>query len=607
MTAEGPLATEVDAALPTRIALSQLSAYIAPPRERAGWLRLDINEDPQGAQPFVVDALQQSLGQHEIATYPNYAQWRQVAGEFFGVPADWLTCTSGCDEGIKAIFDTFLMPDQPLITHAPGFDMFPLWAGLLGNPVTALPLRQVHPARLVHDAASWNAAISDPANPPGLIALANPNNPTGTMVSKQDIAHTLKTVNCPVIIDETYGEFLGESVVDLVATYPHLFVTRSFSKVYGLAGLRIGVVISQPHNIETLRKVLGPFNVNRAAVTASLACMAHPTEIGARIAQVQQTRDSFVAQLHDLGFQTGEAHANFVLVHIGPRHAELVSALEKEGILIRDRHGKHPLMAQCVRIGIGSPAQMARCIGALKKALLPPPDVHTVLLDMDGTLVDVADSCRLAIIFSVQTLLAAAGVEAAVTDAIDADVVDAFKARGGLNNDWDCADAILRDRGINADRDAIVAQYQLAYRGDNFSGSISREPWLMTTETTLRTHAQLGIVTGRPREEALFTLARHGGPWPVVVGMEDMAQQKPAPDGLLNALAQLQVDPLKGGTLYVGDSVDDMRAACSAGCVAVGVLAPGKSWSSGWPERLYEAGATAVFAHIDEVVTWLTS
>lgn len=612
MTSPTSLAAETSdpgaSTLPTRLPVHRVASYAVPDGERAGWLRLDINESPEGAPDFVVEATHAALGGQQISTYPTYSAWREEAAAWFGVPPDWLTCTAGADEGIKAIFDTYLLPDLALVTQSPGFDMFTIWADLLGNPVRQVQLERVGKARLLHDDVAWREALvptpqtGQPSLPAtGLVALANPNNPAGTAVRRAVVEETLAAVSCPVVIDETYGEFLGETAVDLVAANPHLFVARSFSKVYGLAGLRIGVVISQPQNIATLRKMLNPFNVNRSAIAASRACMARPDHVRAHVARVRAVRDTFAAQLRALGLEPGEAHANFLLVHIGERHAEVVAALKAEGILVRDRHDKHPLMSGCVRIGIGSEAQMARCLGALRKVLTPAPRVHTVLLDMDGTLVDVARSCRQAIVDATNGLLPA-GVR------IDAEVVDSYKARGGLNNDWDCVDAILTDRDIQANRADIIAGYQRSYRGDDFNGSIAREPWLLSAdaERTLRAHARVGIVTGRPHEEADFTLNQHGGPWPVVFGMEDMAQQKPAPDGLLGALDALGPTDAPGDVVYVGDSVDDMHAATAANCVAVGVLAPGRGWDSQWPERLYAAGATAVFAHIDEVVSWLT-
>ena len=591
------------ATLRTRLPLETVQGYSTPAAERAGLLRLDINESPTGAPDFVVEATHRALGAHQIATYPAYGEWCQQAAAWFEVAEDCLTCTAGADEGLKAIFDTFLLPGRALVTPTPGFSMFQLWAGLLGNPVRAVPLKRLTPARLVFEPEAWFGALNPGGSEPptGLVAIATPNNPTGTVVDRAQIIETLNAVKCPVIIDETYAEFIGLTVSDLIAEFPHLFVTRSFSKVYGLAGLRIGVVLSQPQNIAALRKVLNPFNVNRAAIAASSACMARPRELRASINAMKAVRGWFVRQLQSIGVPTGEAHANFVLAHFGDNHDQIVEALRGEDILVKGHHGKHELLSGCVRIGIGGQAQMRRCMGAIRKHLQPPPALRAVLLDMDGTLVDVARSCRKAIIDTTNTFLEAPN------EPVDAEIVDQFKARGGLNNDWDCVEAILAERGVTVERQAVIDRFQEIYRGADFDGAIRDEPWLLSAadEATLRARYTLGVVTGRPRDEALFTLSLHGGPWPVVVGLEDMAQQKPAPDGLQRALSALELEA-GPDVVYVGDSVDDMRAAKAAGCRAAGVLAPGKLWSSGWPERLYQAGADWVFQDITEVVRWLS-
>lgn len=593
--------------LPARLHLDTVQPYRIPDYERAGMLRLDINESPAGAPEFVVEAVVDALRGQEIATYPVYAQWHREAAASFGVSEAHITCTSGGDEGIKAIFDTHLMPGRALVTVSPGYDMFALWAGLLGNEVVQVPLRLAAPAHFVFDPQAWQAALQPgPEGPqPGLVAIANPSNPTGTAVDRRWLEWTLEAVDCPVIVDETYGEFLGESVIDLIDRYRHLFVTRSFSKVYGLAGLRIGVVMSQPDNIEALRRVLNPFNVNRAAVAASLACMRHPEHTRAHLAGVATARDALARQMRALGVGVGAEHANFLLLHVGSAHAELTDALHREGILVRDRSGNHPQLDGCVRVAIGTPAQMKRLVGAVTKMLRPAPALAGVVLDVDGTLVDVAGSCRRAIEETCRTLLDDAGMADAAAR-VDGTLVDSYKARGSLNNDWDCALAIVGEAGLQVDREALIAVFQQRYRGTDFSGFIADEPWLLSPEdqAALLARWKTAIVTGRPREEALFTLRRHADPrlFELLVGMEDTALGKPDPEGLLRVARDLNAGPLA----YVGDGVDDMRAAKAAGMLALGVLPPGRAWGSGWPEALYEAGADMVFGDIGQVVAWLT-
>ncbi len=592
--------------LPSRLQIDGVTPYRIPEFERAGMLRLDINENPAGAPAFVVEAVVAALRGEQIATYPVYSEWHAEAARYFGVSADRITCTSGGDEGIKAIFDAHLLPGKAMLTLAPGYDMFRLWAQLLGNPVVEVPLVLRSPAHLTFDAEAWLAALSPPDDQPpiGLIAIANPSNPTGVAIPRYVIEKTLETVSCPVIIDETYGEFLGETVLDLVDRHRHLFVTRSFSKVYGLAGLRIGVVISQDDNIEGLRRVLNPFNVNRAAIAASLACMRHEDETSLHVVEVRDCRTRFAGAMRGLGLATGVEQANFLLVHFGADHSRVVDGLADEGILVRDRHGKHPTLDGCVRIAIGAAEQMQRVVGAIGRVLLPAPALAGLILDMDGTLVDVSGSYRKAVVdTAAELLLDANRPEAAAL--VDAILVDGFKARGGLNNDWQCTQAVVASFGVEVALDEVIARFQRRYLGDNFQGLIHDEPWLLepATEASLLGRLPVAVVTGRPRLEATWTLERHADDrlGRHLLAMEDVPLAKPDPAGLI-AARQL----LGGGEMaYVGDSVDDMEAARSAGMLAYGVLPPGGGWDSGWPERLYGAGADAVFADLEEVVAWL--
>lgn len=486
--------------LPSRLQLHDVSPYRIPAFERADLLRLDINENPAGAPEFVVEAVVEALRGQHIATYPVYSQWHEEAASHFGLKQDQITCTAGGDEGIKTIFDSHLLPGKALLTVSPGYDMFRLWAGLLGNQVVEVDLRCDAPATFAFDDEAWLAALQPDGHGPeiGLVALANPSNPTGAMVPRAVIEQTLAALDCPVIIDETYGEFLGESAKDLIAAHPNLFVTRSFSKVYGLAGLRIGVVMSQADNIEGLRRVLNPFNVNRAAIAASLACMQRAESTCEHVAQVAATRTRFAADMRALGLATGAEHGNFLMVHFGEHHGRVVDGLAAEGILVRDRHGKHPNLDGCVRIAIGTEAQMRRTTDAIARLLQPTPELDGVIFDMDGTLVDVSASYRRAIERTAHELLAEAGRPDVV---VDGALIDAFKGRGGLNNDWDCTAAIVASFDVAVDRDALIARFQRHYLGAAFDGLIAREPWLLTPQTEARLLARwpTAIVTGRPR------------------------------------------------------------------------------------------------------------
>lgn len=643
---QAELAPAPPALLPTALRLDEVGSYAVDPFDRTQILRLDVNEDPRGAPAHLVAAAQQSLTAHGLATYPPPQALQAALGHLSGRAADEVLLCNGGDQGLELLLRAYLQPGATLLTHAPGFDMFPLWAGLRGCPTRALPLRRRSPAHFEFDVAAFLGAIDELGPALGAVALVTPNNPTGHAIPRADVlavaerlqrrARTLPAV--PLIVDETYIDFGGETVADLVGTLPFLFVQRSLSKSAALAGVRLGYVLGPAPEIARLLRAAEPFRINRLALEVGLrACLnidgsrpkpaTLPDWWRARVQETLACRDQLAAGLRAFGLGVGAEDSNFLLVDVGDRHATLTEALRQDGIWIRDRDGKHPLLAGCVRIGIGDEGQVARTLCAIRRALEGPPPLQAVLFDMDGTLVDVRSSCLWAIAETVRALLREAGRDDAAAE-IDAAAVDAWKAKGGLNNDWDCERAMLASYGVAPTYDAIVARHQALY-----AQAIDGEPWLLDRGQLSAVTAAglpLGLCTGRPRAEALYTLARADAPIRfvgeteariqgsgpdrdalpcasvgVVVGLEDMTRQKPAPDGLLQACAALGVAP--AATAYIGDSVDDMRAAVEAGCVAVGVLAPGAAWNDGTAERLALAGASVVCRDVKEALQWLVT
>ncbi len=587
--------------LATRFDLSAVQAYRIPDRERAGLLRLDVNEHAEGAAAAIVQAVRDELTGERLATYPTYGRWHTVAAHYFGVQPEQVTCTAGGDEAIKAIFEAFLLPGRAVVMPEPGFDMFALWARVYGSPLRGVALN----ADFTFNSDAWFAALGDDV---GMAILTTPNNPTGTLVPPTVIEATLQRLSCPVLVDETYIEFVGSSAAAWIDRFPNLLVVRSFSKVYGLAGLRAGAVLSQAENIEELRKLLPPFNVARPAIAASLAAMQNPAILADHVAAIGQVRQEFADQLAVLGIQTGPLYANFVLARLGERASALVTALAAEGILLRDRSQTHESMRGCVRIGLGSRLQMARVIAALRKHVVPPPTLQALIFDMDGPLVDTARSYRVAIVQTAQTLLARYGAPDAVVAQANLDAVEKLKRRGGLNNDWDCCHALIVQLGGAVGYEQVVATFQELYWGEDGDGLILQEEFCVPTELRgqIRATYATAIVTGRPRIEALRALQIAGATdtWtPERVFAHEDGPAKPAPGGILQMLQLVGV--AAGQAAYLGDSVDDMRAARAAGVRAIGVLPPQANWHDGLCERLVEAGAEWVFANVAEVMRWL--
>ena len=190
------------------------------------------------------------------------------------------------------------------------------------------------------------------------VLISNPNNPTGTSVKIEGIERILKrAANAAVLIDEAYYEFCGITALRHIAEYPNLFVSRTFSKVYGMAGMRLGCVFSQAGNIEVMHKCQSPYSVNTLAALAARAAVQDSSFISRYVTEVLAARELVFVGLEKLGIPYFDSDGNFVLMNIGDRAIEVRDRLRDAGVLVRDRSYE---IAGCVRVTIGTRDQMRR-------------------------------------------------------------------------------------------------------------------------------------------------------------------------------------------------------------------------------------------------------
>jgi HAD superfamily hydrolase (TIGR01548 family) len=215
-----------------------------------------------------------------------------------------------------------------------------------------------------------------------------------------------------------------------------------------------------------------------------------------------------------------------------------------------------------------------------------------LIFDMDGVLVDVTQSYRQAVIETVKHFT---GAEISNTD------IQARKNRGSANNDWDLSLELIRERGFSPSRDEVIQAFQKIYLGETFSGLISRERWLARDGLLprLRESWRLALFTGRERWEALYTLGKFAPQtaFDPVIGMEDVAREKPDPEGLLKIMAAVQPER----AYYVGDTMDDCRASQGAGVPFIGIVGDGNPLQDELRQRFAEAGAQAVISDVNEL------
>ena len=346
--------------LEARGAVRRLKEYHPPLGGRVG-LRLDFNENTVGCSPRVLERLRQ-LQFDQLARYPERESVERQVAAHLGVDSAGLLLTNGVDEAIHLICETYLEPGDEVLIVVPTFSMYEIYAGATGARVITIPAA----ADFSYPTEQVLARVSPRSR---LIAIANPNNPTGAVVPGNELLRILRTApDAAVLVDEAYFDFYGESMLAEVASFPNLFVARTFSKAYGLAGLRIGVLVGSAGQMTMVRRVSSPYNVNAVALACLPEALADQDYIRQYVDEVRQGREQIEQELRSLKLRFWPSQANFVLVKIGERHDAFVRAMRERGILVRDR-SRDSGCDGCVRISVGSKAQTGQLIPALREAV----------------------------------------------------------------------------------------------------------------------------------------------------------------------------------------------------------------------------------------------
>jgi histidinol-phosphate aminotransferase len=343
--------------LEAREAVRNLHAYRPPLAGRTG-LRLDFNESTVGCSPRVLARLR-SLDSELFARYPEREPVENEVAGFLGLDPAQVLLTNGVDEAIHLLCSTYLDPGDEALIVVPTFAMYAIFAQAEGARVVELRAGD----NFTFPEKDLLARLSPRTR---LIAVANPNNPTGAAAAGNVLIQiTQAAPQAAVLVDEAYFEFHGETLIDHTRQLQNLFVARTFSKAYGLAGLRIGILAGETRQMAIVRRVASPYNVNAAALAVLPEALQDQEYVGRYVAQVLSNRDRLQQELGNLGLHYWPSHANFVLVRIGSAHTEFVRALRDRGILVRDRH-TDPGCEGCVRLTVGSDEHTQILIGALR-------------------------------------------------------------------------------------------------------------------------------------------------------------------------------------------------------------------------------------------------
>lgn len=548
-----------------------------PTLEEEFFLKLNFNENLIGPSPKVLDAIKK-IDKTKICLYPSYQKLIDAIAIYRNVPSSTVFPTNGADEALNYIINTFVESDENIVIASPYFLMNKIYAR-----ISDIEFREIeYKEKWLYPIDDVLSAVDEKTK---LIIVTSPNSPTGEVISDEDLMRIIEnSKNALVLIDETYGSYANKSYAHLTKGFSNVAVVKSLSKDFALAGLRLGYIISDKRNIDYIRTIASPGNVNSIAVLAGIAALSDTKHLEHVKREIQKSKDFLVKELSDVA-TIYPSETNFLCIDFGEKATAVNERLLLNGI--KAKVFKDGVLKNHFRLTIPPLNLAKKVVDAIKVKTL-------IVFDMDGVLIDVENSYRLAIKktfehFSGQELLT--------------EKIQEAKNLGGLNNDWDLTEYLLEQSGILIEKNLIIEKFQEFYFGQNGEGFIQNEELLICKNIlkNLAKNHQLAIFTGRPRKEALFTLEFFGirNLFSKVISMDDLDTdlQKPNPYGLFMIMSKLQPKSI----FYLGDTIDDMQAAVSAKIHGIGVLT--KQNKSGVFKKLLKTnGAMVVLNNVNDIV-----
>lgn len=329
-------------------------------------IKLASNENPLGPSPAAVAAIQQALQNLHLYPDGNAFYLKSKLAERLGVENSNLILGNGSNEIIEFIGHALLHPGADVIVSQYCFAVYPIVAKLFGANLITVPARNYG-----HDLSAMLRAVTPNTR---VMFVANPNNPTGTLAPRGEVVRLINELPPSVLLvmDEAYLEFLDDPI-DLLPLVrlgfkPNLILMRTFSKIYGLAGLRLGYGIGHPEFIAALEKIRQPFNINALIQAGALAALYDIEHLRRTHHNNAQGLHYFVREFRQMNLEFIPSAANFILVKVGDGQ-RIFMEMQKRGIITRPMAGYN--LPQWIRISVGTSAENARCMAALKEALAP--------------------------------------------------------------------------------------------------------------------------------------------------------------------------------------------------------------------------------------------
>lgn len=340
--------------------IAKMAGYVPGEQPQAGkFIKLNTNENPYPPSPRVMTAIQAAAT--DLTRYPDPMAdaFRHRAAHLWSVEPSWILCGNGSDDLLTILTRTFVGAQECLRLPYPSYILYRTLAEIQGAQFEEVTFQ-----------SDWSLPVEfgrcrDDLR---LAFLPNPNSPSGTVIDRETILELAQRLPCPLVIDEAYADFAEQNCVDLVEKCEKILVTRTLSKAYGLAGLRFGYVIAQPHWIEQLTKVKDSYNCDTLSIAAATAAIDDQGWLKENRTKVVATRQRLTSALTELGFAVTPSQANFVWC----RHPQFPSRPLYEGLKAKRilvRYMQYPNWGDGLRISVGTDAQIDACVSEMQQLL----------------------------------------------------------------------------------------------------------------------------------------------------------------------------------------------------------------------------------------------
>lgn len=344
--------------LPLRKNIAEMKGYVPGFQpDGPGWIKLNTNENPYPPSPQVVAAIWEELGDDggALRKYPDASskEARKVAAELYGVDPSWVIMANGSDELLNNLIRAFAAEGEEIAYIHPSYSYYATLAAVQGAKVRTFGLTD-----------DFQFADFPERYDGKLFFLTSPNAPLGCAFDNQTIADLARRCSGVLVVDEAYVDFAAHSAMELVAQHDNIVVTRTFSKSYGLAGMRLGLAVARPEVVAALDKIRDHYHLDRLALVAATAALLDQDYLRTTVAKICRSRDDFREQLLAIGFTVAPSAANYLFVCPPDGNGKGVyDALYAHKILVR--YFSDPLLSHGVRISIGTPEDMAATLKVL--------------------------------------------------------------------------------------------------------------------------------------------------------------------------------------------------------------------------------------------------